>query len=364
MTGPAHPPQEDRQLPRGLPPRAGCSATRAARRSPRAVHHLHRVLDDHEPAAPRTSATRAPTATTGSDLPPGPGDGGRVQPDRRGRLRERARQPRVHRHALRRAGLRRRHDRDRDHGARRQAGSASEPELGVVHVQSTARKNVGEQERPSCSPTSARCRSGSTTMSAKLARGRGARRARRRARSSCRRYDPHARLRRLAHLSSNADTYFEDFRRATRIEHSRGRTMTERAHLPDRHARQHQPGALQPVHDRPRPEAVRRRQADRLRRHPVHALPRPVVPRRRRQRLGDIVYKTGRHSAPLFAGDTVFAATEILGKRDLPGRPDLGCSTPCAATSSSGPGQRAAGERGAAGLEEGRRSSSWSASSS
>ena len=40
--------------------------------------------------------------------------------------------------------------------------------------------------------------------------------------------------------------------------------------------------------------------------------------------LGDLVYKTGKHTAPLFAGDTVFAATEILGKRELPGRPDLG----------------------------------------
>ncbi len=40
--------------------------------------------------------------------------------------------------------------------------------------------------------------------------------------------------------------------------------------------------------------------------------------------LGDIGYKTGRHTAPLFAGDTVFAATEVLGKRELPGRPDLG----------------------------------------
>jgi 2-methylfumaryl-CoA hydratase len=40
--------------------------------------------------------------------------------------------------------------------------------------------------------------------------------------------------------------------------------------------------------------------------------------------LGDLVYKTGRHTAPLFAGDTVFAATEILGKRDLPGRADVG----------------------------------------
>ena len=40
--------------------------------------------------------------------------------------------------------------------------------------------------------------------------------------------------------------------------------------------------------------------------------------------LGDIRYATGRHTAPLFAGDTVFAATEIHGKRDLEGRPDLG----------------------------------------
>ncbi len=40
--------------------------------------------------------------------------------------------------------------------------------------------------------------------------------------------------------------------------------------------------------------------------------------------LGDLVYTTGRHTAPLFAGDTVFAATEILGTRDYGGRPDLG----------------------------------------
>ena len=40
--------------------------------------------------------------------------------------------------------------------------------------------------------------------------------------------------------------------------------------------------------------------------------------------LGDIVYRTGRHTAPLQRGDTVFAATEILEKSDYPGRPDLG----------------------------------------
>jgi 2-methylfumaryl-CoA hydratase len=40
--------------------------------------------------------------------------------------------------------------------------------------------------------------------------------------------------------------------------------------------------------------------------------------------LGDVLYATGRHTAPLFAGDTVFAATAVRGKRDFPGRPDLG----------------------------------------
>ena len=40
--------------------------------------------------------------------------------------------------------------------------------------------------------------------------------------------------------------------------------------------------------------------------------------------LGDVAYRTGRHTAPLFAGDTVFAETEVLGRREFPGRPDLG----------------------------------------
>ena len=40
--------------------------------------------------------------------------------------------------------------------------------------------------------------------------------------------------------------------------------------------------------------------------------------------LADLRYITGRHTAPSFAGDTVFASTEIRETRDLPGRPDLG----------------------------------------
>ena len=35
--------------------------------------------------------------------------------------------------------------------------------------------------------------------------------------------------------------------------------------------------------------------------------------------LGDVAYATGRHTAPLFAGDTVFAATDVTGKARLPG---------------------------------------------
>ena len=40
--------------------------------------------------------------------------------------------------------------------------------------------------------------------------------------------------------------------------------------------------------------------------------------------LGDVEYRTGRHSGPVFAGDTLFAATEIRARRELPGREDLG----------------------------------------
>jgi len=38
----------------------------------------------------------------------------------------------------------------------------------------------------------------------------------------------------------------------------------------------------------------------------------------------DVVYTTGRHTAPLFTGDTVFAETEIRSVGDYPGREDLG----------------------------------------
>jgi 2-methylfumaryl-CoA hydratase len=39
--------------------------------------------------------------------------------------------------------------------------------------------------------------------------------------------------------------------------------------------------------------------------------------------LADVRYRTGRHTAPIFAGDTVFASTEIRAVREFSGRPDL-----------------------------------------
>jgi acyl dehydratase len=127
----------------------------------------------------------------------------------------------------------------------------------------------------------------------------------------------------LAHLSS-PDSYFEDFEPDTRIEHSRGRTMTsEHIHLTavldntsqvhcnqfmiDQDPAQYVGGQLIIFGGIPFVLCL--------------GLSSPDVGD---NALGDIVYPTGRHTAPLFAGDTVFAATEITGKRDYPGRPDLG----------------------------------------
>lgn len=40
--------------------------------------------------------------------------------------------------------------------------------------------------------------------------------------------------------------------------------------------------------------------------------------------LADVIYTTGRHVGPLFAGDTVFATTEVRETKPFPGREDLG----------------------------------------
>ena len=200
--------------------------------------------------------------------------------------------------------------------------SSSNPKLGVVHVQSTARKNVGEQDQAIVMTWQRKVQVWKRDESRPLDEGEVAPDA-----IDCELwlppYDAGRDYKGLAHLSSR-DTWFEDFEPGTRIEHWRGRTVTdEHIHLTaildntsqvhcnqfmiDLNPKQYVGGRLIVFGGIPFVLCL--------------GLSCPDVGD---NALGDRVYATGRHTAPLFAGDTVFAATEILGKRDLPGRPDVG----------------------------------------
>ena len=166
----------------------------------------------------------------------------------------------------------------------------------------------------------------------------------------------------LAHLSSR-DSYFEDLEPGTRIEHSRGRTVTyehiamtaildntSQVHcnqfMIDLDPKQYVGGQLIIFGGIPFTLCL--------------GLSCPDVGD---NALGDVVYTTGRHTAPLQAGDTVFAATEILARQDHPTRPDLGLvSTRLFGHKFVRLGRRAECRR-AGRLEEGARSSSSTAPS-
>jgi 2-methylfumaryl-CoA hydratase len=136
-------------------------------------------------------------------------------------------------------------------------------------------------------------------------------------------YDAALPYRTLRHLS-NADTYFEDFTPGDIIEHSRGRTMTsEHIALTAMLDNTSQVHCNQHMIDQ-NPERYVGGQLIIFGGIPFQLCLGLSSPDVADNSLGDIVYKTGRHSAPLFAGDTVFASTEITGKRDFPGRADLG----------------------------------------
>lgn len=136
-------------------------------------------------------------------------------------------------------------------------------------------------------------------------------------------YDPATPYRSLAHLS-NDDTYFEDFTVGDTIEHSRGRTMTsEHIALTAMLDNTSQVHCNQHMIDQ-NPERFVGGQLIIFGGIPFQLCLGLSSPDVADNALGDIAYKTGRHSAPLFAGDTVFASTEITGARDFSGRPDLG----------------------------------------
>ena len=136
-------------------------------------------------------------------------------------------------------------------------------------------------------------------------------------------YDPNAGYAELAHLT-NDDTYFEDFTAGDTIEHSRGRVMTdEHIFLTGMLDNTSQVHSNQTLIDRDPDRYLGGRLVI------YGGIPFALClglssPDISDNSLGDVAYKTGRHTAPIFAGDTVFASTEITGTRPYPDREDLG----------------------------------------
>jgi 2-methylfumaryl-CoA hydratase len=200
--------------------------------------------------------------------------------------------------------------------------SSSRPNLGIVHVQSTARKNLGDDDEAVVMAWQRKVQVYKQDDAADVQAGETEPDE-----VDCEpwlpEHQPGRDYKALAHLS-NPDTYFEDFEPGTLIEHSRGRTVTdEHIHLTAILDNTSQVHCNQFMIDLDPAQYVGGRLII------YGGIPFVLClglscPDIADNALGDLIYTTGRHTAPLFAGDTVFAATEILGKRELPGRPDLG----------------------------------------
>ena len=136
-------------------------------------------------------------------------------------------------------------------------------------------------------------------------------------------FDPSRDYRSLAHLTG-PDGYFEDLTAGDLIEHSRGRTITtEHIALTAQLDNTSQVHCNQFLIDQ-NPAKFIGGQLIVYGGIPFNVFLGLSSPDVGENSLGDIVYRTGRHTGPVFAGDTLFATTEIRAKRDYPSRPDLG----------------------------------------
>jgi len=126
-----------------------------------------------------------------------------------------------------------------------------------------------------------------------------------------------------AHLA-NRDTFFEDFTAGDVYEHSRGRLVTEEhIALTGQLDNTSQVHCNQFLIDQ-NPEKYIGGRLIVYGGIPFNLCLGISCPDIADNSPADIVYTTGRHVGPIFAGDTVFAATEIRDKREYPGREDLG----------------------------------------
>jgi len=197
-------------------------------------------------------------------------------------------------------------------------GSSKEPDRGVVHVQTTGRNQDGEvvltyQRKVQCwkdDPAAPVATGEAQPRDIPVTLGVPA-------------YDPKRNYKELAHLSS-ADTYLEDFHAGDVIEHSRGRVVTTEhialTGMLDNTAQVH---CNQWMVDQ-NPERFLGGQLIVYGGIPFYLCLGLSSADVGDNALGDLRYRTGKHTAPIFAGDTVFAKTEIQDVREMPGRPDLG----------------------------------------
>jgi len=136
-------------------------------------------------------------------------------------------------------------------------------------------------------------------------------------------YDASRRYAELARLTS-PDTYFEDLNAGDTIEHSRGRVVTaEHVALTAMLDNTSQVHCNQFMIDQ-NPEKYIGGQLIVFGGIPFNLCLGLSCPDVADNAVADFLYTTGRHTAPIFAGDTVFASTDIRAKRDVPDRPDLG----------------------------------------
>ena len=196
--------------------------------------------------------------------------------------------------------------------------SSSNPSLGVVHVQTTGRNQHGEvvltfqrkvqvwKNDLDAEVANEEAAPEDVPLSLGLPE-----------------YDATRRYAELAHLS-NPDTYFEDFRAGDVLEHSRGRVVTtDHIMLTGILDNTSQVHCNQWMVEQ-EPERYVGGQLIVFGGIPFNLCLGISCADVGDNALADIRYATGRHTAPIFAGDTVFASTEIRATRDFPGRPDLG----------------------------------------
>ncbi|MFN2425851.1 MAG: MaoC family dehydratase [Candidatus Binatia bacterium] len=197
--------------------------------------------------------------------------------------------------------------------------SSKTPDIGVVHVSSVGRKQTGEvviafERKVQVWKSDVSAPLDGTVLAKKPV-------------VECTpwipAYDASRKYKSKAHLS-NADTYFEDFHAGDTYEHSRGRVMTDEhialtAQLDNTsqvHCNQHMIDM--------NPDKYLGGRLIIFGGIPFNLCLGVSCPDIADNAMADVVYTTGRHVAPLFSGDTVFAATDIRECRDYPDREDLG----------------------------------------